>query len=124
MQTAATSIFTYFLFYITKQNKTGSIKSNCYSTDHIAEDHIHTDITCNTGEAQQKSRLGTVSNRLLVVGGGAETSLLDPNLAEVKADISAIRLIFFRVVPIAQLVEVTASAVLGGFVEGVCSNPR
>ena len=38
---------------------------NCYSTDHIAEDHIHTDITCNTEELQQKYCLGTVSNRLL-----------------------------------------------------------
>ena len=42
---------------------------NCYSTDHIAKDHIHTDITCNTEEPQQKYRLGTVSNRLL----GAKT---------------------------------------------------
>ena len=42
---------------------------NCYSADHIAEDHIHTDITCNIEEPQQKYmyRLGTVSNRL--VGG-------------------------------------------------------
>ena len=38
---------------------------NCYSIDHIAEDHIHTDITCNIEEPQQKYRLGTVSNRLL-----------------------------------------------------------
>ena len=42
---------------------------NGYSADHIAKDHIHTDITCNTGEPQQKYRLGTVSNRLLGVGG-------------------------------------------------------
>ena len=46
----------------------------CYSGDHIARDHIHTDITtCNIGEPQQKYRLGTVSNRLLaweVRGGG------------------------------------------------------
>ena len=35
----------------------------CYSADHIAEDHIHvhTDITCNIEEKQQKYRLGTVS---------------------------------------------------------------
>ena len=34
--------------------------------NHIAEDHIHTDIiTCNIEELQQKYRLGTVSNRLL-----------------------------------------------------------
>ena len=38
---------------------------NCYSTDHVAEDHIHTDITCGIEEPQQKYRLGTVSNRLL-----------------------------------------------------------
>ena len=36
-----------------------------YSADHIAEDHIHTDITCNIEEPQQKNRLGNVSNRLL-----------------------------------------------------------
>ena len=41
---------------------------NCISADHIAEDHIHTDITCNTEEPQQKDRLGTVSNRLLEGG--------------------------------------------------------
>ena len=38
---------------------------NCYSIDHIAGDHIPTDITCNIEEPQQKYRLGTVSNRLL-----------------------------------------------------------
>ena len=37
---------------------------NYYSTDHFAEDHIHTDITCNIEEPQQKYRLRTVSNRL------------------------------------------------------------
>ena len=31
---------------------------NYYSTDDIAEDHIHTDITCNTEEPQQKYHLG------------------------------------------------------------------
>ena len=30
-----------------------------HSADHIAEDHIHTDITCNIEEPQQKYRLGT-----------------------------------------------------------------
>ena len=30
----------------------------CYSTDQTAEDHIHTDITCNTEEPQQKYRFG------------------------------------------------------------------
>ena len=42
---------------------------NCFSTDHIAENHIHTDIKCNTEEPQPKYRLGRVSNRLLGVGG-------------------------------------------------------
>ena len=42
---------------------------NCYSTDHIAEDHTHTSTTYNIGEPQPKYRLETVSNRLL--GGGA-----------------------------------------------------
>ena len=51
--------------------------SNCYSGDHIAEDHIHMVIkTCNNEEPQQKYRLGTASNRLrgvcvcAGVGGG------------------------------------------------------
>ena len=39
---------------------------SCYSGDHIAEDHIDTDIiTCNSEESQQKCRLRTVSNRHL-----------------------------------------------------------
>ena len=38
--------------------------------------------------------------------------------------ISAIRTIFFGVVSIAQLVEMTDSAVLGGVAEVVSSNPR
>ena len=42
---------------------------NRYSADHIAKDHIHTDVACNTEEPQQKYRLGTVSNRLLGGGG-------------------------------------------------------
>ena len=42
----------------------------CYLTDYIAEDHIHTNITSNTEEPQQKYSLGTVSNRLLGGGGG------------------------------------------------------
>ena len=43
---------------------------SCYSIDNIAEDHIHTDITCNIEEPQQKYHLGTVSSRLLGGGGG------------------------------------------------------
>ena len=42
--------------------------SNCYLADHIVEDHMHTDITCNIEEPKQNCLLGTVSNRLL--GGG------------------------------------------------------
>ena len=38
--------------------------------------------------------------------------------------VSAIRTIFFGVVSMAQLVEVTDSAVLGGVAEVVSSNPR
>ena len=36
---------------------------SCYSTDHIADDHIHTDITSDIEEPQQKYRLG---NRLVI----------------------------------------------------------
>ena len=52
---------------------------DCYSTDHIAKDHMPTDKLCSTEEPQQKYRLGTVSNRFL--GGGWEHKLvfLDPN---------------------------------------------
>ena len=39
----------------------------------MSKDHIHTGITCNTEEPQQKYRLGTVSNRLLGGGGGRFT---------------------------------------------------
>ena len=39
---------------------------NCYSGDHIAEDHIHMDTTsCNIEESQRKYRLGTDRNKLL-----------------------------------------------------------
>ena len=47
----------------------------CYLTDYIAEDHIHTNITSNTEEPQQKYSLGTVSNRLLGGGGGGRGGL-------------------------------------------------
>ena len=49
---------------------------NCYSADHIAEDHIQTDRSCNVEESQQKYCLGTVHNKLL---GGLKHVLLDPN---------------------------------------------
>ena len=39
--------------------------SNCHSGDHISEDHIHTDITGNIEEPQQKYLIGSVSNILL-----------------------------------------------------------
>ena len=32
--------------------KTGNIMGNCYSIDHITEDHIHTSITYNIEEPQ------------------------------------------------------------------------
>ena len=39
---------------------------SCHSGDHVAEDHIHTDISKrNIEEPQQKCRLGMASNRLL-----------------------------------------------------------
>ena len=44
--------------------------SRCYLGDHIAGDHIHTDITSTNEERQQKYRLGAVSNRLLRGLGG------------------------------------------------------
>ena len=61
---------------------------SCYSDEHIAGDHIHTDIsrTCNTEEPQQKYRLVAVSNGLLGLDGvavrrgrGLEHVLMDPN---------------------------------------------
>ena len=57
-----------FLVLITKQNKTGSKMDNCYSVDHNAEDYLHTDITCNIEELQQKYRLGMVCHRFLEGG--------------------------------------------------------
>ena len=53
----------------------------CYSADHIAEDHIHTDMTYNIEEPKQKFRLGTVSNHYWGRGGGRGLKhvLLDPN---------------------------------------------
>ena len=46
---------------------------SCNSGDHIAEDHIHTEITTFFIEKpQQKDRLRTVINKLLVGGGEAK----------------------------------------------------
>ena len=56
------------LKYKTKNNK-GSIMDNWHPADHFTEGHIHSGITCNIEEPQQKYHLGTVSNRLLGVGG-------------------------------------------------------
>lgn len=39
---------------------------SCYSRDQIAGVHIHTDITSNTEESQQRYRLETMSNSLQV----------------------------------------------------------
>ena len=50
---------------------------SCSSGDHIAGDHIHTDITrCNIKEPQQKDHLGTVSSILF---GCLKYVLLDAN---------------------------------------------
>ena len=51
------------------------------SGDHIASDHIHTDIvTSNIKEPQQKYHIGTIGSRLGVgVGGGAKLVLLGTN---------------------------------------------
>lgn len=38
---------------------------DCYSSDHIAEDHKHTDISYDSDEPQQKYRLGMASKTLL-----------------------------------------------------------
>ena len=52
---------------------------SCYSSDHIPEDHIQTNITTsNTDEPQQNNRLGTVSHRILR-GLELKCILLDPN---------------------------------------------
>ena len=68
MKTLVISIFTYFFILL---NKTVSIMGSCNSGDHIAEDHVHMNITtCNTEEPQQKYRLGTVGYRLLWGGWG------------------------------------------------------
>ena len=52
LKTAVASILTYFLFKL--QNKKENITSTCYSVDHVAGDHIHTDITTRNIEEQQK----------------------------------------------------------------------
>ena len=52
---------------------------NCYSTDHIAKDHMPTDIVCSTEEPQQMYRLGTDSNRFLGGDGSINLFFLDPN---------------------------------------------
>ena len=41
---------------------------NYYSDDRIAEDHLHTDITCNIDEPQQKYRLRTVITCIRLLG--------------------------------------------------------
>ena len=51
---------------------------NRYSADHVADDHIHTDITCNIEEPNKRTDFGTVSYRL--PRGGLKHVLMDPNL--------------------------------------------
>ena len=43
-----------------------SIMGNCYAAVHIADDHMHTDITCNIEEPHPNYRIGMDSNRKLV----------------------------------------------------------
>ena len=51
---------------------------SCYSSNHVAGDHVHTGIiTCNIEEPRPMYRLGTISSRLL--GGGLKLVLLDSN---------------------------------------------
>ena len=51
---------------------------NCDRGDHIAGNHIQTDITrCDIEDPQQKYRLGTISNRLL----GGLTCFTGQNIA-------------------------------------------
>ena len=52
---------------------------SCYSVDNIAEDHIPTDITCNTEEQQQKYSLGAaVIDYWVTRVGELKHVLLDP----------------------------------------------
>ena len=60
---------------------------SCYSDDHIAEDHIHTNITCNVEEPQQ-NRSTTLERSVVDCcgwewrwgrGRGLKHVLLDPN---------------------------------------------
>ena len=51
---------------------------SCYSADHIAGDHIHTDITCNIKEPQQKLEQSVI-DYLGWVGRGLKHVSLDPN---------------------------------------------
>ena len=53
-------------------NKIGSIMGSCYSVDHIAEDLMHTDISCYIEKLQQKYCLGTIGNYFLGEEGGGE----------------------------------------------------
>ena len=49
-----------------KQNKTEHRIGSCHSGDHIARDHIYTDIsTCIVEKSILKDRIGMVSNMLL-----------------------------------------------------------
>ena len=76
------NIYFLHIFYFEIQNRTKqSIMGNYYSTDHIAENHIHTDIE----EPEQKYRLektngeGVKHLRCVYVGGGGLHVLPDPN---------------------------------------------
>ena len=45
----------YFLFEIIIQNKTGNKMGSCYSGDHVAEDHIHTNTTTRNIKKHNRS---------------------------------------------------------------------
>ena len=54
---------------------------NCYSADHIAEDHKHTDITCNIENHNRSAALErSVIDYILLWGGFKLVFLSQPSL--------------------------------------------
>ena len=62
---------------------------NCYSADHITEDHIHTDITCNIEEPQQKFTLAFFS-RLAVLSWSSMFTQCTPVIVLLLGKMSSI----------------------------------